>query len=299
MFNNFYKSIPALPQVPHLPPGQFNFRWGSLLGEGGLGRVHEVIVTESNAVDFPVGSRHAGKRLNDNFKHQPEARERFEREIQVLEGMSHPSIMTVRGQNLSGGNERFYLMRLYPNGLRKLLSTAPKGFPWAQAAAFGAQVADAMAYAHGKGFIHRDLKPENILLAENNEPIIADWGLGYFVHKNSKVLQHLTRGGMGTEYYCSMEQWNTGKCDATGDIYSLGMMLAELVCGHQVPMVLPGYSGTGIGVDVVHNNTLGSRLFNVTIKKMTDITPTSRHQTMAEVAENLRLAVAVANTPAK
>jgi len=298
MFNDIYKNVLAPSRVPQLPLGQFNFRWGGLLGQGGLGRVNEIIVTESNAVGFPVGSRHAGKRLNDSFKNQPEARERFEREIQVLEGMSHPNIMTVQGQNLLGGSERFYLMKLYPNGLRKLLSTTPNGFPWETAATFAARIADALAYAHGQGFIHRDLKPENILLTDAHAPIIADWGLGYFVHKNSKVLQQLTRGGMGTEYYCSMEQWNTGKCNETGDIYSLGMMLAELVLGQQAPLMVPGFSGTGIGVDVVHNNTLGSRLFNVIIKKMTDITPESRHQTMVEVAEELRLAVAVANTPA-
>jgi serine/threonine protein kinase len=270
-----------------LPVGQFKFKWGRALGAGGLGKVDEIIVTESNC-GFPVGTRLACKRLNEKWRAQPEARERFEREIKVLSQMNHPSIVTLQAENLPGSNERFYMMTLYPKSLRDLLATRPSGVAWTEAAGFAALLADAMAYAHAAGFIHRDIKPENILLNASNAPIIADWGLGYFIHKESKVLQQLTRGGMGTEYYCALEQWNTGKCEESGDIYSLGVMLAELICGHQLPI---SFVGMGIDQDVVSNNTYGAQLLNTAIRTMTHFLPQSRIQSMAEVARQLREAV--------
>ena len=99
------------------------------------------------------------------------------------------------------------------------------------------------------------------------------------------MLQQLTRGGMGTEYYCSLEQWNTGKCNETGDIYSLGVMLAELIRGQQLPMT---YVGMGISQDVVSNNTYGAQLLNTIIKTMTHFLPQSRVQSMEVVARQLR-----------
>jgi serine/threonine protein kinase len=275
--------------MSRISPGQFYFNWGRKLGEGGLGRVDEIIITDSNSTHV-VGSRLACKRLNDRWKHEQRACARFEREIQALRQMSHPSIVSYEGENLSGSDERFYVMPLYEKSLRNLLATKPDGFNWPEVAKFVAQMAEALAYAHQQGFIHRDLKPENILLDAQHHPIIADWGLGYFVHKESKVLQNLTRGGMGTEYYCSMEQWATGKCDVTGDIYSLGLMLAELIHGHQFPITV----GMGIQGDVIVGNSHGARMLNDIVRLMTDLHPGRRIQTMTEVAYHLRQAAALA-----
>lgn len=272
-----------------LKPGQFSFTWGKKLGEGGLGRVDEIIVTASNHA-HPVGTHLACKRLSDKWKNEPTARERFEREIIALRGMSHHAIVTCEGESLAGSSERFYVMPLYKRSLREALAAAAHGFEWTWTAQFVSRIADAMAYAHGQGFIHRDLKPENILLDSNHNPVVADWGVGYFVHKHSKVLQQLTRGGMGTEYYCSMEQWSSGKCTQTGDVYSLGLMLAELIHGSQLPITL----GMGIQQDVVANKSRGARMLNELIKTMTDLLPQKRVQTMAEVAQRLRAAAAFA-----
>lgn len=269
-------------------PGQFHFTWGRKLGEGGLGRVDEIIVISSNS-RHAVGSRLACKRLNDRWRNEPTARARFEREIQALRRMSHPSIVSFEGESLSGSDERFYVMPLYDRSLRHLLAAHPNGFDWTAVADFVAQIADALDYAHAMGFIHRDLKPENILLDSQNRPVIADWGLGYFVHKESKVLQHLTRGGMGTEYYCSMEQWASGKCDATGDIYSLGLMLAELIHGRQHPITV----GMGIQGDVIASNSQGAVRLNSIVRLMTHLLPNKRIQTMAQVARLLREAMAL------
>ena len=117
--------------------------------------------------------------------------------------------------------------------------------------------------------------------------MIADWGLGYFVHVNSQVLRHLTRGGMGTEYYCSIEQWGTGKCDCRGDIYSLGMTLDEWVNGVQRSITI------GSGIDGVTTNemTNGARRFNALLRSMTQMFKNQRPASMRTVAAELRSAV--------
>lgn len=112
------------------------------------------------------------------------------------------------------------------------------------------------------------------------------WGLGYFIHRESQVLQKLTRGGLGTEYYCSLEQWATGKCDARGDIYSLGMTLDEWVTGRQRHINV----GDGLGSDCVPAVTPGARHFNDLLRHMTQRSKGHRPVSMQLVAGELRMA---------
>lgn len=184
-----------------IPYGQFRFEPVAEIGRGGLGRVDRIRITVSNC-RHPVGREWARKRMNEAWTRTHLAR--FEREIAAVESMRHESIVTCEGQNIPGG-ERFYIMPIYPDTLRHRLARVG-AFPWNSVTAFGACLAEALGYAHGMGFIHRDLKPENVLLTGPGFPVIADWGLGYFIHRESQVLQSLTRGGMGTSYYCSAEQ---------------------------------------------------------------------------------------------
>ncbi len=258
------------------------------LGIGGLGRVEEAEVILSNAFDLPIGKRIAVKYLNDQWKVNQTICLRFEREIGIVKTLEHPMIVPYLGENVSDGPERFYAMPVYEKSLRKHMADRKLPYDWWEVAAFGARLADALAYAHARGHIHRDLKPENILMSAG-VVVIADWGLGGFVHRESKVLQHLTNGGLGTEYYCSPEQWLSGDCQAPGDVYSLGMTLAELTLGRQLPMAL----GLGIRQDIVVANSAGAAQFNALIRRMSSMLVTGRIQSMTDVAAGLRHAAAL------
>lgn len=269
-----------------LAPGRFNFKVIKQLGEGGLGVVDEIEIMESN-MSHPVGMRLARKRLGPQWAAHPNARERFEREIAALRTMQHPNIITVQGENIAGG-ERFYCMPKCERSFRPLLEGARNGFEWRSVARLGITLANALQYAHSLGFVHRDLKPENILIDALNNIYLADWGIGYFVHKDSKVLK-LTQGeGLGTSYYCSLEQWSGAKGDARMDVYALGMTLAELVQGRHIPNFT---IGLGIQADVITPTTTGAAMFNALLRQMTAFLANQRVSRMDHVATALQQAI--------
>jgi serine/threonine protein kinase len=280
--------INVLPPPATLPPNHFSFKVNQEIGRGGLGVVDEIEVTATNQ-SHPVGRKLARKRLGPQWAKYPEARERFEREIAALNNLSHPNIITVQAENIQGG-ERFYCMPLCETSYRRLLEASANGFVWSSVARLGAIVASALEHAHSKGHFHRDLKPENLLYDKSLDRLyVADWGIGYFIHEQSVVLPRLTvAGGLGTVYYCSLEQWAGVKPDAQMDIYSLGILLAELVMGRQIH---PFSLGQGISIDVAPATSVGSILFNQIVRRMTSMAASQRHSTMAEVVALLQAAI--------
>jgi serine/threonine protein kinase len=268
--------------MKNFTPGQIQISFVRRIGGGGIGTVDEVEVVESSGAPA-VGTRFARKQLGPPLAQDPTMRGRFERELELLQRMDHPNIVSHVGASVSGTG-RYYAMPLYAHSLRARIDREQK--PWSpiEVTRLGIVLADALAYAHGAGFVHGDLKPENILL-QGDDVVIADWGIGQFVHKGSKVLSP-TADGLGTAYYCSAEQWAPdGECDARVDIYSLGVLLAELAYGDQVP-ILP--IGAGIRVNMVMPTTRDGQTFNGIIQKMTGVVPAMRYPTMADVAQALR-----------
>ena len=228
------------------------------IGKGGLGIVSLYQTTN--------GESYAVKEM---IYHWDENHyERFKREIKIMSDLAHDNIIKVLNFNIHN-NSPWYVMPYYKDGsLRdKILNMKSRGQVYSVKGASGIiyYLAKALNYAHKKGIIHRDLKPENILF-KGTEPIIADWGIGKFIHKESKVL---TNGGLGTKSYSSPEQWQSGISDQRSDIFSLGLIYRELLTG----------SITGQVKDTNVNNI---------INKMTMISLTDRYQSMDQVIEDIK-----------
>ncbi|MCB9587924.1 MAG: protein kinase [Polyangiaceae bacterium] len=220
----------------------------------------------------------ARKRLNANWASDPGAQARFGCEIELLRAMEHPNIVPLCGVSIST-IDRSYCMPLYPSTLRRQLAEGVH-YSVGDVLALARSIASALDYAHALGFTHRDLKPDNILIDDEGRPIICDWGLGQFIHKHSKVLQLTVGGPMGTEYYCDLEQWNSGNGGTLGDVYSLGMTLAEVARGRAIQIRQVGF---GITEDVLQPHTSAAVQLNQLFRRMTSLSRASRCQSMGEV----------------
>lgn len=261
----------------------FNVRYVGPIGSGGLGTVDEVEVSSGDA--HPIGTRPARKRLGPKWANDSGAQQRFDREIEIIASMSHPGIVALAGVP-TPGQPPSYVMPRFPESLRDMLrrQKAPIDRKWV--VSFGLKVVGALDYAHASGFIHRDLKPENILLDAALEPVIADRGVGQFIHQHSKVLDLQTVGPMGTPYYAPMEQWCSGRCEASGDVCSLGLVLAEMAAG-KAAAIAPAFSG--IRADVVRPESVAAQRFNVVLRRMTMQLAAQRYPSMGAVAHELAL----------
>jgi serine/threonine-protein kinase len=140
--------------------------------------------------------------------------------------LQHPGIISVHDVGSEGGF-CFIVFDLIEGD--NLAERIKRGRPsWRESASIVAAVADYLQYAHDKGFVHRDIKPANILLNAQGRPILADFGIAV----TESELQHETMTSTGTLAYMSPEQLTvTGKVDARTDIYSLGVVLYELLTG--------------------------------------------------------------------
>jgi len=228
------------------------------IGQGGLG-----IVSLYQATN---GNNYAVKQMI--YEWDENHFERFKREINIMANLVHKNIVKVIDFNILNNNP-WYVMPFYKEGsLRdRLLDLNCKGQVYSVKGASGIilHVAEALNFAHNNGIIHRDLKPENIFF-DGKEPMIADWGIGKFIHKESKVL---TYGGLGTKSYCAPEQWSSGYCDTRSDIFSLGLIYRELLTG----------SLTG---------QIQDSKVNAIVKKMAMISPSDRYSYMSEVIRDIK-----------
>ena len=155
--------------------------------------------------------------------------ERFLREIEIAARLSHPHILPLYD---SGATERlsYYVMPVVDGKSLRDRITAERQLPLAEAIRFTGQVADALAYAHGRGVVHRDIKPENILLS-GDEALVADFGIA---RAADAAGERLTETGIivGTPAYMSPEQGaGDTTIDGRADVYALGCVLYEMLAG--------------------------------------------------------------------
>jgi len=152
---------------------------------------------------------------------------RFIKEAQTISRLHHPNIVRVYETGRTDAL-RFIAMEFFPESLKQRIQTRKRIDP-NEALAIANQVAAALFYAHGRGFIHRDIKPDNIMFRRDGTPVILDFGIARVLESTTQ----LTRSGMsmGTPRYMSPEQLNAKRADGRSDIYSLGVVLYEMLSG--------------------------------------------------------------------
>ena len=207
------------------------------IGSGGMADVYR-------ARDNELG-RHVAVKLFRDAEESVSDRQRREREINLLSGLTHVGLVPVydAGRLMHAGVERRYLVMELVEGLSLAHRIHEGPLKPRQVADIGAQVADVLSYVHGRGVIHRDIKPENILVDETPTfgytlmTRLADFGVAQFVD-GTRLTGHGTI--MGTAAYISPEQARGEDVTEATDIYSLGLVLLESLKGERE------YTGTPI-----------------------------------------------------
>jgi serine/threonine-protein kinase len=193
------------------------------LGRGGMADVYL-------ARDRLLERRVAVKVLFPEFATDPSFVARFRREAQAAANLTHPNIVAVYDWGQQGGT--YFIVMEYVNGrtLADVLRTEGK-LPAARAAQVASEVAAALGFAHRNGVVHRDVKPGNILVTESGDVKVADFGIARVANAGTDA--GLTQAGsvMGTAAYFSPEQAQGAIPDPRSDLYSLGIVMYEMVGG--------------------------------------------------------------------
>jgi eukaryotic-like serine/threonine-protein kinase len=215
------------------------YQLGSLLGVGGMARVY---VASDRVLERPV----AVKVLSPPYAQDPVFVERFRREARAAARLSHPNIVAVFDSGADA--DQPYLVMEYVAGqsLAQLLARQGRLAP-RRAVELAVEVCAALAAAHAQGLVHRDVKPANVLVDAEGRVQVADFGI-----VKAAAATTLTGTGMvlGTAAYLSPEQAQGGPVDARSDLYSLGCVLYELLCGS--PPFGSGADGSAVAVAARH-----------------------------------------------
>jgi len=209
-----------------------NYRLMEKIGHGGMGAVYK-------AHDPGLDRTVALKVILPGHELSDAQIERFTREARAIAKIRHPNIVTV--YDIGEQPQYHYTMDFIEGGNLSQLLREQASDPW-EIAALCAKIASALSAAHGKGIIHRDIKPSNIMIDVDKEPHLMDFGLA----KLDSESESITRTGdlLGTPEYMAPEQVDPsfGEVKAACDVYSLGVILFELLTGR------PPFSGTPIRV---------------------------------------------------
>src|SRR5881628_3662536 len=210
-----------------------HYQISKLIGAGGMGEVYL-------ATDITAGRKAALKLLPMRFTSDAERLKRFQQEARALVGFNHPNILTV--YEIGEDHSTHYIASELIEGetLRQRLMRGPMQL--SEAVEVAIQMASALAAAHEAGIVHRDIKPENIMLRPDGYVKVLDCGIAKLAEQEVPVtiptdeallLVETNLGSiLGTVRYMSPEQACGGQVDPTTDIWSLGVVLYEMLTGH-------------------------------------------------------------------
>ena len=191
------------------------------LGKGGMATVYL-------AVQISFGREVALKVMAPHLAAEPGFSERFNSEARMVAALSHPHIVTV--YDVASHNNYHYLAMEYHTGGDLSSRISSGGLTPYEALRITRQLADALGLAHSKGVVHRDIKPDNVLFrAHNDDAILTDFGIARDMGAESNLTQ--IGSTVGTPKYMSPEQARGMKVDGRADLYSLGIMLFEMLTG--------------------------------------------------------------------
>lgn len=186
----------------------------------------------------------AVKILKDELSRDEDFRRRFYAESQAVAMLSHPNIVAVYDVNHS--NDIDYIVMELIDGLTLKQYMQQRGaLSWREALHFATQIAKALEHAHSRGIIHRDIKPHNIMILKDGSVKVADFGIA----RLNSAQNTLTREALGSVHYISPEQAKGAQVDARSDLYSLGVVMYEMLTGK------PPYDGESpVAIAIQHIN---------------------------------------------
>jgi beta-lactam-binding protein with PASTA domain len=198
------------------------YRLLQVLGQGGMATIFR-------ATDTKLGREVAVKVLRPEFGADPQFVERFEREAQAAASLSHPNIVQVYDYGTDAAGPYIVMEQVSGGDLSSALGKRGS-LPPSAVANTGQQVADALAAAHAAHLVHRDIKPSNILLSPDGRVQVADFGIAQVAAGSSVTATGIT---LGSVLYFSPEQARGDTATPASDIYSLGLVMYEMLTGQR------------------------------------------------------------------
>ncbi len=209
------------------------------IGIGGMAVVYK-------ALDHRLNRYVAVKILKDDYAVDEDFRRRFHTEARAVAMLSHPNIVTVYDVSRSQ-DVNYILMELIEGITLKQYMQKRGQLSWKEALHFSMQISKALIHAHSRGIIHRDIKPHNIMILRDGSVKVADFGIA----RLTSTQNTLTQQTLGSVHYISPEQAKGSSIDARTDIYSLGVVMYEMLTGR-----LPFEGENAVSIAIQHISSI-------------------------------------------